>query len=448
MSKTQHVAVVGAGLVGSLIGVLLRKRGLKVSIFEKRGDLRKVKVKNGRSINLALSDRGIRALKDSGIYEDLASELVPMHGRMMHDPKGDLTFQPYGKKGQYINSVSRINLNRKLIDIGEKAGIEYYFNHRCVDINPRRTTAYFAHEDEEVKKEVDLIIGADGAFSEVRKCILEEEKREFRKAFLDYGYKELTIPAGPDGDFQFEPNYLHIWPREQFMLIALPNPDKTFTCTLFLPYEGAVSFETLQTDDQIQAFFNGNFPDAIARMPHLVREFHRNPTSSLVTIHSYPWHSNRTLVIGDASHAIVPFYGQGMNAGFEDCRILTEIADAHSYDWETVLPMFESSRKPDVDAIASLALSNFEEMRAKVRDDSFLERKRIEALLHEAYPEDWIPLYTMVTFSHIPYSDAMRRGQLQDRVFRNAVQGGYTSDLDRMVAELNALRKDVQPVHQ
>ncbi|MEM9328484.1 MAG: NAD(P)/FAD-dependent oxidoreductase [Bacteroidota bacterium] len=448
MSRREHVAIVGAGLVGSLLGVLLRKRGFEVSIFEKRGDLRDIQVKNGRSINLALSDRGIRALRESGIYEDLKTELVPMNGRLMHSRGGELTFQPYGKEGQHINSVSRLNLNRKLIDIGERAGISYYFDHRCVDVNPRRTTVYFGYEGGEIKREVDVIIGADGAFSEVRKCILEEEKQNFTKEFLDYGYKELSIPPGSDGDFQFEPNYLHIWPREQYMLIALPNPDKSFTCTLFLPYEGEVSFESLKSNQDVLDFFAKHFPDAQGRMPHLLEEFNRNPVSSLVTIHSYPWHSHRTLVIGDASHAIVPFYGQGMNAGFEDCRILMEIADAYAYDWETVFKVFEQSRKPDADAIASLALSNFIEMREKVRDEGFLERKKIEALLHEQYPNDWIPLYTMVTFSHIPYSEAKRLGQLQDQVFRKARAEGYTDDLPRMVAEFNALKKGAETVPQ
>lgn len=448
MSKVQHVAIVGAGLVGSLVGVLLRKRGLKVSIYEKRGDLRKVKIKNGRSINLALSDRGIRALKESGVYSLLESELVPMKGRMMHDNHGDMTFQPYGEEDQFIHSVSRINLNRKLIDIGEEAGIEYFFDHRCVDVNTDRTTMYLGHEGDEIKVEVDLIIGADGAFSEVRKSVLEKEKKEFDKQFLDYGYKELTIPAGPDGDFQLPENYLHIWPRKQFMLIALPNPDKTFTCTLFLSYEGEQSFSQLNTDEEIRAFFKENFSDVDKLMPSLADEFRDNPCSSLVTIKSFPWHSNRTLVIGDASHAIVPFYGQGMNAGFEDCRILMELADSTGNDWDLVFPLFESTRKKDADAIADLALHNFEEMKRKVTEESFLQRKKIEASLHKEYPEDWIPLYTMVTFSHMPYSEALRLGQLQEQVYELAIKGDYLDNFPRMIEALNILKKDAQIVPQ
>lgn len=448
MTKKDHVAVIGAGLVGSLVGILFRKRGFEVSIYEKRGDLRTAEVKNGRSINLALSDRGIRALQETGIYEQLKSELVPMKGRMMHNLKGDKIFQAYGKEDQFINSVSRLNLNRKLISIGEEAGIHYYFNHRCVDVNTDPTTVYFAREDSEIRIEPDVLIGADGAFSEVRKSILEKEKREFDKQFLDYGYKELSIPALADGDFQLEPNYLHIWPRKQFMLIALPNPDKTFTCTLFLPYEGEDSFESLSEDEEIEEFFGKYFPDVLEKMPNLVEEFNRNPTSSLVTIKSFPWHSNRTLVIGDASHAIVPFYGQGMNSGFEDCRILMELAEAHDYDWDKVLSGFESTRKVDADAIAELALKNFTEMRSKVADNKFLERKKTEAELHAKFPEEWIPLYTMVTFSHLPYSEALRLGKLQDEAYHNAVEGGYDDNLEMILAEFNALKTAAQRAPQ
>ena len=447
MKENKQIAIIGAGLVGSLMGLLLRRRGFEVSIFEKRGDLRRVKVKNGRSINLALSDRGIRTLKDCGVFDDLTSELVPMKGRMMHATSGDLTFQAYGHEGQFINSVSRLNLNRRLIDIGEKEGVQYHFHHRCVDVNIGRTTVYFAHEGDEVKKEVGLVIGADGAFSDVRKSIIEKEKKEFEKTFLDYGYKELTIPAIGSG-FAMEPNYLHIWPRSQFMLIALPNPDQTFTCTLFLPYEGEYSFENLQEDSDILAFFDQHFSDAKAVMPNLLDDFRRNPTSSLVTIKSFPWHSNQTLVIGDASHAIVPFYGQGMNAGFEDCRLLMEVAEAHDFNWKKVLPLFESHRKKDVDAIAELALRNFEEMKSKVRDDSFLQRKNIEARLHAEYPEDWIPLYSMVTFSHMPYSDALQIGKWQDQVFQRATDENFLHDLARMVEELNTLKKGALIVPQ
>lgn len=440
MTRKEHVAIIGAGLVGSLVGILLRKRGFEVSIYEKRGDLRTARVKNGRSINLALSDRGIRALQETGIYEQLKSELVPMKGRMMHDLKGETTFQAYGTESQYINSVSRLNLNKKLISIGQEAGVHYYFNHRCVDVNTDPTTVYFAREDSEIRIEPDLLIGADGAFSEVRKSILETEKREFDKQFLDYGYKELSIPASDSGDFQLEPNYLHIWPRKQFMLIALPNPDKTFTCTLFLPYEGEDSFEKLNDDEEVEAFFGKYFPDVLDKMPALTKEFNRNPTSSLVTIKSFPWHSNRTLVIGDASHAIVPFYGQGMNSGFEDCRILMEIAEAKNYEWDQVFETFEATRKVDTDAIAELALKNFTEMRSKVADEQFLKRKRTEAKLNTEFPEEWLPLYTMVTFSHLPYSEALRLGKLQDKAYQNAVKGGYDDDLKRILEAFNALK--------
>ena len=441
MGRTKHVGIVGAGLVGSLLGILLRKRGFSVSIYEKRGDLREAIVTNGRSINLALSDRGIRTLKEAGIYEEISDELVPMRGRMIHQGENS-NFQPYGEDGQFINSVSRIDLNKRLIAIGEEAGINYHFNHRCVDVNTDRTTVYFGYDGDEIKVRHDLLVGADGAFSEVRKSILEKDKSEFNKSFLDYGYKELTIPKGED-DFQLPPNYLHIWPRGRFMLIALPNPDKTFTCTLFLPYEGAKSFENLTTKAEISNFFSEEFSEVQKLMPDLASEFLQNPTSSLVTIKSFPWSSNNTMVVGDAAHAIVPFYGQGMNAGFEDCRILMELVDRHDADWGLILPIFESTRKKDADAIGELALKNFEEMSNKVMDSSFLERKKIEAKLHELYPQDWVPLYTMVTFSHIPYSQAQAIGELQDQVFQKAKNEGFLSDYAKMIRELNTLKKDV-----
>jgi len=446
MGKPQHIGIVGAGLVGSLLGILFRQRGFDVSIYEKRGDLRKATIKKGRSINLALSDRGIRTLKDAGVYAEISDELVPMKGRMIH--QGDSsTFQPYGEKGQFINSVSRIDLNRRLISLGEEAGINYHFDHRCVDVNTDRTTVYFGYEDDEIKVKLDFLVGADGAFSEVRKSILEMDKSEFDKSFLDYGYKELTIPEGPTG-FQLEPNYLHIWPRGHFMLIALPNPNKTFTCTLFLPYEGAKSFENLTTKAEIKSFFSSEFPEVQKLMPSLESEFLQNPTSSLVTIKSFPWSSNRTMVLGDAAHAIVPFYGQGMNAGFEDCRVLMELVDRHHSDWDLILPIFESTRKKDTDAISELALKNFEEMRSKVMDGDFLERKKIESKLHKLYPQDWVPLYTMVTFSHMPYHQALIIGQLQDQVFKKAKKAGYLDNYSRMVEELNILKKAALTIPQ
>ncbi len=416
-AKGKKVAIVGAGLVGSLLSIYLAKRGYKVSVYERRMDMRKHQIEGGRSINLALSNRGIRALYEIGLSEVLRKNSIPMHGRMIHDEKGKISFQPYGKSGQFINSVSRGGLNMALMTEAEKCGVEFFFEHRCVHVDFDKTELTLKENEAIYHKTYDSIIGADGAFSAVRNAMQFTDRFEYAQSFIEHGYKELRIPPGEKGEFLFEPNALHIWPRESFMLIALPNPSMTFTCTLFLPFEGPVSFSQLTTEDAIHRFFEKYFPDALALMPTLHEDFRDNATSSLVTVRCYPWVKNKTLLMGDASHGIVPFFGQGMNAGFEDCRILNELLDTHDDDWETVLTKFPGQRKPDADAIAQLALDNFVEMRDLVADATFLLRKKIEAKLHELYPEKWIPLYSMVTFhDNLRYSEAYRTGQRQKKI--------------------------------
>lgn len=379
--------------------------------------MRKHQIEGGRSINLALSNRGIRALYEIDLSEVLRKNSIPMHGRMIHDEKGKISFQPYGKSGQFINSVSRGGLNMALMTEAEKCGVEFFFEHRCVHVDFDKTELTLKENEAIYHKTYDSIIGADGAFSAVRNAMQFTDRFEYAQSFIEHGYKELRIPPGEKGEFLFEPNALHIWPRESFMLIALPNPSMTFTCTLFLPFEGPVSFSQLTTEDAIHRFFEKYFPDALALMPTLHEDFRDNATSSLVTVRCYPWVKNKTLLMGDASHGIVPFFGQGMNAGFEDCRILNELLDTHDDDWETVLTKFQGQRKPDADAIAQLALDNFVEMRDLVADATFLLRKKIEAKLHELYPEKWIPLYSMVTFhDNLRYSEAYRTGQRQKKI--------------------------------
>jgi kynurenine 3-monooxygenase len=413
MSKASNIAIVGAGLVGSLLSIYLRKRGYQVTVFERRPDMRRKGFEGGRSINLALSNRGIRALEDVGLAAPLKKVAIPMHGRVIHDRKGNLNFQPYGKQGQYINSVSRSGLNIVLMDEAEKLGVKFLFDQRVEKIDVDNTSIVSPSEN----KPFDLIIGADGAFSAVRGSMQITDRFDYAQDYIDHGYKELSIPAGAGASFQIEKNALHIWPRESFMLIALPNPDGSFTCTLFFPFDGAVSFDKLKTDSDVQQFFSETFPDAVKLMPDLLEDFNRNPTSSLVTVKCYPWVRNKTLLIGDAAHGIVPFFGQGMNAGFEDCRILNELLDKHHDNWHAVLLAFQQLRKPDTDAIAQLALDNFIEMRDLVADAEFLLRKKIEAKLHELYPEKWIPLYSMVTFhDHMRYSEAYQIGQRQKKI--------------------------------
>jgi kynurenine 3-monooxygenase len=440
MKETRHIAIVGAGLVGSLLAIYLIRRGYKVTVFERRLDMRQHSIEGGRSINLALSNRGIRALHEVGLAEVLKQNAIPMHGRMVHDK--EITFQPYGKEGQYINSVSRAGLNMVLMNEAEKAGAEIFFEHRCLHVDFAKTELTLQHHEAVKHKSFDVIIGADGAYSAVRLTLQLTDRFEYSQSYIEHGYKELRIPASDSGDFQLEPNALHIWPRESFMLIALPNPDKSFTCTLFLPFEGPVSFEQLKIPEAVQIFFQQYFPDAVPLMPSLTEDFRDNPTGSLVTVKCYPWHRNRTMLIGDAAHAIVPFFGQGMNAGFEDVRILNELLNKYDDNWKHVLPEFEQLRKPDADAIAQLALDNFVEMRDLVADAEFLLRKKIEAHLHEAYPDKWIPLYTMVTFrDDLRYSYALETGKKQkiimDEVMRtpNIEKVWPTLDYDSILSK-------------
>jgi|SRR5690349_954535 len=410
-----NIAIIGAGLVGSLLSIYLARRGYNVSVFERRIDARKMQADEGRSINLALSTRGIRALEEVGLASEVRSMAIPMHGRMMHDQAGKLSFLPYGKTGQYINSISRGGLNRLLIDKAEEHGVMFHFQHRCTSVDLQNTGAVFETQGgKSIARRFDVIAGADGVFSAVRSAMQVTERFNYSQSWLEHGYKELEIPARANGDFALEKNALHIWPRESFMMIALPNPGGSFTCTLFFPFEGKPSFSSLMGDDKIAEFFKEVFPDAFVKMPGLVEDYNSNPTSSLVTIRCYPWMLNHTFLIGDAAHGIVPFYGQGMNAAFEDCRILNELLDECADEWKTALHRFQTLRKEDADAIAQLAFDNFLEMRDLVADPEFLLRKKIEARLHELYPDKWIPLYSMVTFhDNIRYSDAYRTGKKQ-----------------------------------
>lgn len=418
MNAPKHIGIIGAGLVGTLLSIYLAKRGYRISLFERRGDVRLKSSDEGRSINLALSTRGIKALSEVGLASAVNDLAIPMHGRVMHDLSGKLSFLPYGKEGQYINSVSRNGLNSILLDEAVKNGVGLFFDHRCVSVNLDSTSAAFQTTDGKTTSQgFDMLVGADGAFSAVRSAMRITDRYNYAQSYLEHGYKELQIPAGANGGFLLEKHALHIWPRESFMMIALPNPDATFTCTLFFPFEGEVSFASLSSDDKVVSFFRKVFPDAVGLMPEFLHDYKTNPTSSLVTIQCFPWIRNNTFLIGDAAHGIVPFYGQGMNAGFEDCRILNELLGRHRDQWPAVLNEFQHLRKEDTDSIAQLAFDNFVEMRDLVADPEFLLRKKIEARLHELYPEKWIPLYTMVTFrDDIRYSQAYQAGKKQSGI--------------------------------
>lgn len=415
----ENITIVGAGLVGSLLGTMLAQRGHKVTIFERRPDMRTSSGYAGRSINLAMSDRGLRALRAAGIANEILAIAIPMHGRMMHDLDGNQTFQPYGKEGQYINSVSRGELNKVLMNAAERHGVRIVFNARCTDVDVETASATFTlGTGETVSQSADILFGADGGFSAVRGRLQTRDRFTYSQTYIDHGYKELHIPADEAGDFRIEKNVLHIWPRHSFMMIGLPNPDGSFTLTLFYAHEGTDSFARLKTQDDVMAFFQTQFPDAIQHMPTLMEDFFTNPESSLMTIRCFPWViNNKVALIGDAAHGIVPFYGQGMICGFEDCRILMECLEHHNNNWSEALHSYQRLRKPAGDAIAELALDNFIEMRDKVADPHFLLRKKIEGWIHERYPTKFIPLYTMVVFSSdIPYNEALRIGREQDKL--------------------------------
>lgn len=439
----KDVSIIGAGLVGSLLSIYLAKRGHRVSIFERRPDMRKEKIAAGRSINLALSDRGLLALDKVGLADEIKSISIPMHGRHIHNMDGSTAFQPYGKEGQFINSVSRGTLNGKLMDLAEQHGVQIHFNHKCSSIDWKTNTISFELPGSQLAAHhSQLIFGSDGAFSAARmQHQLQHDKFNYSQYYIDCGYKELTIPPTAAGEFAMEVNALHIWPRKDYMLIALPNLDKTFTCTLFFPFEGPASFSNLTTKEKVQDFFSITFPDAIALMPEYVNEFFNNPTSSLVTVKCFPWvREDQFALIGDAAHAIVPFFGQGMNCGFEDCRVLDELIDKNGDDWTAILQQYQFLRKPDGDAIADLAINNFTEMRDRTADPKFLLQKKIEARLHDKYPGQWIPAYSQVTFSpQIRYSEALRRGQQQEAIMQEVMntpgieENWQSEELEKMI---------------
>lgn len=419
--KKNQISILGSGLIGSLLSIYLKRRGLDVSIYEKRADNRKGPYREeGRSINMALSDRGWRALEKAGLTEKVKPLTIPMYGRMVHDEHGKTNFLPYGKENQAIYSISRGKFNQLLVDEAEAAGVKVNFESKIEDVDLKNfqieLTSLQSGEKETIASEV--IIGSDGAYSSLRNAMLKQMRFDYRQKYISHGYKELSIPATAAGEFAMDPNALHIWPRGNFMLIALPNPDKSFTCTLFLPFEGdRVCFENINDERDVVGVFQTYFDDAFELMPNLTQEFFANPTSSLINIECFPWMLKSALLIGDACHAMVPFYGQGMNCGFEDCFILDEIIEKYGTNaWELVFAKFQKVRKPNTDAICQLAMENFEEMKNDVADPKFILRKKIEAKLHQLYPKEWIPLYTMVTFSHMPYAEAYYQGKLQQKI--------------------------------
>ncbi len=467
------VTIIGAGLAGSLLAIYLAKRGIKVDVYEARGDMRNESTAAGRSINLALSDRGIAALREVGMDKYMLAEAVPMYGRMIHSPTGETKLLPYsGRQGEYINSVSRAGLNIALMNEAEKYGnVAFHFNERCVDLDTTTSEAVFASGQ---TRRADTVIATDGAGSALRQAAGFDSA----SVFLDHGYKELHIPPGPNGQFMLEKNALHIWPRHQFMMIALPNFDGSFTCTLFLahknfpPSEGGVasasddgvvlsSFEHLTDENAVLEFFNREFPDAVPLMPTLVEDFFANPTGDLGTLKCWPWHvDGKLLLLGDAAHAMVPFYGQGMNCAFEDVRVLDSLlseppasagghlsepgalATGPDVDWKEVFTKYSELRKPNTDAIQDMAQENFYEMRDATADPVFQRKRELETKLEQTYP-DYFSKYSMVTFREdLPYSVAKERGNAQDRLLMelcSKVENVAELDLEEVRKAINEL---------
>ncbi|MCO4799687.1 MAG: FAD-dependent monooxygenase [Colwelliaceae bacterium] len=427
-AQQKTIAINGAGPVGALLAVMLAKKGYQVDLFESRPDSRKTNIYQGKSINLALSDRGWKALNAVGLDEEIRQQAIPMFCRVMHDVDGKITKQPYGKEDQAIWSVSRAGINEQLIDLAEKEStVNIHFGHRLTQLNFDDNTAVYINDNHHQKiHQSDLVFGADGAFSKVRRLMQElpKERISYSLDYMQQSYMELSIPANEDGSHKLEKNALHIWPRKNFMLIALPNVDGSFTCTLFMNHDGELSFSSLDNKQKVNEFFQKYFSDAMVYLDNPVEDFLSKAPSPLCLVHIYPWLVNDSVaLIGDAAHAMVPFYGQGMNCGFEDCRVLAEFVNEHNHQWPDVLEAYQQERKANGDAIIELAKRNFVEMSDLSGDENFLLRKKIEAQFHQMYPQLWVPLYTMVTFSpDIPYKKALALGDIQKEIMDEIMQ--------------------------
>ncbi len=422
--KPKQVAIVGSGLVGSLLAIFLRKAGHQVTVFDRRPDIRTVEF-SGRSINLAMSNRGWKALRQAGIEDEVRKLAIPLYQRAMHVIEEPVYYQKYGKEEEAIWSISRGVLNRRMIDLAETAGANFRFSEKVWDVD-LPTARLFTGDTEKGEWEeygFDHIFGCDGAFSRVRHKMQRRSRFDYSQDFIDVGYKELTIPPNADGSHKLDKHSFHIWPRGRFMFIAMPNLDGSFTCTLFLPFEGEVSFENIQTREDARNFFRKYFPTVTPDIENLTGDFFRNPTSALVTIRCYPWsYWDKVALVGDSAHAIVPFYGQGMNAGFEDITVLTGLMERHGGDWERVFSEYQARRKPNADAIAELSYRNFVEMSSRTADPDFLLQKKIERHFANAYPDKWIPAYSRVTFSDRPYAEALAMGDRQEAIMREVMQ--------------------------
>ena len=412
--------LIGSGLAGGLLAAYLGRRRYDVDLYERRADPREGNIVGGRSINLAISTRGIHALEQIGIASEALRPAIPMRGRMIHDKSGTLHFAPYDvDPRKCINSIGRASLNAAVIEAAQRyPNVRVHFNHKCTEVDLIEPVCQLETGTGKLTVHGDAVIGVDGAFSAVRASMQRNiDNFQYDESYLEHGYKELTIPPAPDGSWRLEKNALHIWPRKSFMMIALPNPDGSFTCTLFWEFEGERSFATTKTDDDVRRFFDEEFPDAVPFMPTLLQDFKQNPTGSLVTVRCAPWYfRDKVCLLGDAAHAVVPFYGQGMNAAFEDCVVLDESLEKFPHDRHRAFAEYFERRKGNADALADLAIGNFIEMRDKTASKAFRAKKKLDHLLEAALPGAYLPLYTMVTFTRIPYAEAKRRARIQNGI--------------------------------
>ena len=445
VEKLETIKLVGSGLVGSLLSIFLARRGYELEVFERRPDLRREAIAAGRSINLALSTRGIHALAQLGLADEVLSQAIAMRGRMMHAPNGTLTYQAYGRTDDdCIHSISRGDLNKTLLTHAEATGkVRVHFQHRVTraDFDEGTLTGIDERTGASVNATGDLLIGTDGGGSVLRAHAAADPAFSQTEAFLDYGYKEFHIPPKPGGGFRLESHVLHIWPRGSFMLIALPNFDGSFTCTLFLPWQGDISFaafDALEAPGSVERFFETHFGDVLPLLDDVAETFSKNPTGQMATVKCSPWNVGaRGLLLGDAAHAVVPFFGQGMNCGFEDCALLDDFIAASPRRWHRDLGTFARSRKPDADAIADMAVANFVEMRDKVADPRFLLEKAIEKRLLNEFPGRFTSRYALVSFSRLPYRFAQDVGFVTDGILAELAEGltdAAAVDLERASA--------------
>ncbi len=415
----KKITILGSGLVGSLMAVMLRNKGYEVDIFERREDIRKGGAYAGKSINLAMSTRGWSALEKAGLKSELAEIALPMYGRQIHNLDSSQAYQAYGKNNEAIYSVSRSLLNITLMNKAEALGAKIHFNKKSKNVDVKTNCVIFEDGSQHT---AEILLGTDGAFSSLRGAYMQLDRSDYQQFYIQHGYKELHIAPGENNTYLLQKDALHIWPRKNFMLIALANTDGSFTCTLFFPFEGAISFEALDTDEKIKAFFIEQFPNIVTLIPDYLAQYKANPTSSLITIKTFPWvFENKSALLGDAAHAIVPFYGQGMNAGFEDCNVLDTLIDKFDNNWDEIFKAYQKARKINGDAVAQLALNNFIEMRDLVADPKFLERKKIEKELGNLYPKEFLSVYEMVSFSNTPYSVALQATEAQNKLYQKII---------------------------